>query len=813
MALLQDGLAVASTSSETKPEKMVSPNTNSAARKIILEEKKRHIEEKLAKCNQELKALCIQEAELTGITPPEMPLEIGETPPTIRRKIGTAFQFNESLLTFNDTNKDRQKITDLELEIQLHMKMMDAALGLANEGNISKTVKRQHRAQYQKHKEQLRILEEELAILKEKAASELLKPKKKSRVSESQDDNMSVMTLEAYSLKQEHRHSQLSNKSSTSMLSPTDTYPEARYPSTSKQYRNSENPQFDYSRSEDLSSGFYRLSVNGYNDYIDRQEAYCYQSRFGYNYPHPYNQAIHSPSSVSQSPQISQHSPHVLQGNQYLPHYSQHSPISQHSPVSQHSPQARREVLHLSHSPVSQHSLTIQRMSQQYPQVLQSSPTGNQGNVQYYPTHTIYGEPMYNRSVMEASGYRNTVDASSFPTSIQPHQQYENNGMNSGLGGCWKKSESGQMHWVYSSNTLDGSWQRDKRFGSLDRRKNKRIQRKISPVDSKSATLAIVPTHSDQSQATFVKPSQVTNRRSQDHRQLVRTQSLGSVGQTIDSVYPSDDTSSCESDSRSFKDIRAVRKQKEKEWLETSLDGPISPTHSVISSSHSIVSANLASEDKYLTRTPPPPPLPQHSPSMPLHSQNFPSHLMHHIPHHLPNIHPPPVQSPLSIKPSLEIPAESRPSPRVAPEVPNMELLNNNIPKNCTVVQAGIVKPYHEESKPFEMSDFYKYSTKFNKSPQKETGKGVSGGLASQRNLSEGFQEEVNHRYPAKMQFLHHRDSTTSTTKSNLNNSLDLTQITVSEHFSEEMNAWYQDRESLENNNPRAENRSGATLV
>lgn len=111
------------------------------------------------------------------------------------------------------------------------------------------------------------------------------------------------------------------------------------------------------------------------------------------------------------------------------------------------------------------------------------------------------------------------------------------------------------------------------------------MHRKISPVDSKSATLATVPGHADQTKTTFVKPSQVnlirfvtklgrkyieclkvTCRRSQDHRQLVRTQSLGSVGQTIDSVYPSDDTSSCESDSRSFKDIRGIRKQKEKEW-------------------------------------------------------------------------------------------------------------------------------------------------------------------------------------------------------------------------------------------------------
>jgi hypothetical protein len=36
-------------------------------------------------------------------------------------------------------------------------------------------------------------------------------------------------------------------------------------------------------------------------------------------------------------------------------------------------------------------------------------------------------------------------------------------------------------------------------------------------------------------------------------------------------------------------------------------------------------------------------------------------------------------------------------------------------PKNHMVIEAGKLQPYWEESKPFEMSDFYKYSTKFRK--------------------------------------------------------------------------------------------------
>ncbi|KAK2718767.1 hypothetical protein QYM36_005941 [Artemia franciscana] len=36
-------------------------------------------------------------------------------------------------------------------------------------------------------------------------------------------------------------------------------------------------------------------------------------------------------------------------------------------------------------------------------------------------------------------------------------------------------------------------------------------------------------------------------------------------------------------------------------------------------------------------------------------------------------------------------------------------------PKNQTVIQPATIQPYREISKPFEMSDFYKYSTKFKK--------------------------------------------------------------------------------------------------
>lgn len=193
------------------------------------------------------------------------------------------------------------------------------------------------------------------------------------------------------------------------------------------------------------------------------------------------------------------------------------------------------------------------------------------------------------------------------------------------------------------------------------------------------------------------------NRTSHDNRQLVRTQSLGSVGaQTVDSVYASDDNSSFDSnDNRSIDINNTMRKHKEKEWLETSLDGPVASPAPLI----------LAPEEKYHPPAPPPPPL--------------------------------------TPKPPLEIPAESNPSPRMPDK--NIEMFNNNnIPKNCTVVQAGQCKPYREETKPFEMSDFYKYSTKFKKSPnkqqqqqqqQQDSVKHLEGGGNAQINLCNQFND------------------------------------------------------------------------
>lgn len=68
--------------------------------------------------------------------PPEIPLEPGESPPSFRRKVYTLYQLPQNLI--DNLNKEEESILELELALQVQAKLAEAALGLANENNVSK---------------------------------------------------------------------------------------------------------------------------------------------------------------------------------------------------------------------------------------------------------------------------------------------------------------------------------------------------------------------------------------------------------------------------------------------------------------------------------------------------------------------------------------------------------------------------------------------------------------------------------------------------------------------------------------------------
>ncbi|KAK9889373.1 hypothetical protein WA026_004649 [Henosepilachna vigintioctopunctata] len=745
------------------------------ARFTALQERKKSIEEALTKKEKELRELCLQEADLTGIIPSEMPLQPGESPPSIRRKVGTSYMLPENLLK-STSNKD-ESIVDLELQLQLHANMAEAALGLAHKQNLSKTVRRQHKSEYQHHKKEYKALQEKIILLKEAQQQdstiiEHQKQKKKPRPSD-QDDGISIKSNDDALRRCELRQSIRSSRHTLQTDNIAELYPQFHQNFAN---RNSE-ITFDVGqmRYDDLSSSFYKLNLSGYKSYLERREHYGPMQSV-YNQRQPNYQHIHGGPTYP-----------AFQLNH--PAYSpiqQASPLPQHSPLSQHSSAMHQAASNLpdAHSfnmnqkynnpryysavinPPNFHNYAKYSNNSTIPMSRQSSPNSNTNiNKVHYSSSPA---PSHNQHIYKNHSTDAIYNTLQNPHQLQPHQQYEHN---AGLGGCWKKKESGEVIWCNSSNTIDTNWQRDKRFGSLDRRRNRRIQKRISPnADNRSATMSTMPYSIDE--PSVLHSPQVQTRHSQD-RQLVRTQSLGSVGvQTLDSVWPSDDNSSCDSENRSMheRSTNTIRRQKQKEWRETSLDSSASPTSSIFSRSNSTIPPMLAAEERYI---------------------------------------PTQVPSPIMVKAPLEIPAESNPSPRI-PDT-KLEIFNNNIPKNCTIVQAGHCKPYHEETKPFEMSDFYKYSTKFKKSPAKSISSEEKETVEKPHNLHINLNKHFDDKH-----VYHHNILPTDSSLSSVIGELDSFSGNVNfgqlplnsqDNYSQDINRWYSSQSSREKEN------NNATLV
>ncbi|XP_054279396.1 innate immunity activator protein [Macrosteles quadrilineatus] len=126
-----------------------------------LQSRKDSLEAKIKEKNEELKALCIQEAELTGVLPLETPLEAGESPPVFRRRVGTSFTYPENLIN-KLKSKEEESLATLELEYNIQTGIAEAARSLANDGTVSKAARRKHRIVYQQSQRRLLELESQL---------------------------------------------------------------------------------------------------------------------------------------------------------------------------------------------------------------------------------------------------------------------------------------------------------------------------------------------------------------------------------------------------------------------------------------------------------------------------------------------------------------------------------------------------------------------------------------------------------------------------------------------------------------------------
>lgn len=159
-----------------------------------LQSRKEALEAKILEKNEELKRLCLQEADLTGIMPPEIPLEPGEPPPPIRRRVGTSFSFPQNLIN-SVKDADDESLTALELECKVQINIAEAALTLANDSSANKAARRKHRLMYRQSQRRLMELETRLNLLKQGKSQQFKSQqiKKKPRPNTTAVDNLEFL--------------------------------------------------------------------------------------------------------------------------------------------------------------------------------------------------------------------------------------------------------------------------------------------------------------------------------------------------------------------------------------------------------------------------------------------------------------------------------------------------------------------------------------------------------------------------------------------------------------------------------------------
>ncbi|KAL7891794.1 hypothetical protein AOLI_G00012700 [Acnodon oligacanthus] len=128
-SLVSAGSADSEVSEELKKEKVAE-----------LKKKEKNLQDLLTQKLNELKKICLREAELTGKLPKEYPLASGEKPPTVRRRVGTAFKLDDLFPYDADPH-----LRNLESRFALQQKIVEAAKKLANESELCKTVKKKRR--------------------------------------------------------------------------------------------------------------------------------------------------------------------------------------------------------------------------------------------------------------------------------------------------------------------------------------------------------------------------------------------------------------------------------------------------------------------------------------------------------------------------------------------------------------------------------------------------------------------------------------------------------------------------------------------
>ncbi|XP_043564262.1 FERM domain-containing protein 4B-like isoform X2 [Chiloscyllium plagiosum] len=132
-SLISSGSQDSEVSDEQKKEKL-----------IELKQRRNALQDILNQRMEELKKICLREAELTGKLPKEYPQTLGEELPHVRRRVGTTFKLDDTLLQ----NEEDPYLQDLENKFVIQQKIVEAARKLANDHEVCKNVKKKRKQDY-----------------------------------------------------------------------------------------------------------------------------------------------------------------------------------------------------------------------------------------------------------------------------------------------------------------------------------------------------------------------------------------------------------------------------------------------------------------------------------------------------------------------------------------------------------------------------------------------------------------------------------------------------------------------------------------
>ncbi|XP_011690344.1 PREDICTED: FERM domain-containing protein 4A [Wasmannia auropunctata] len=712
-----------------------------SARLQWLRQRREALQEKLAQKNNELKNLCVEEAEITGVLPPEIPLEPGESPPAFRRKVGTSFVQPQKTTKLKTPDAEE---SELELERQIHLGIVEAALGIINDSTESKTTRRKQRLAYQQSQRRLQELETQLNFIRQ------------SRGKTQRPTQLSVNTGNYNT--QPHSHVNVKHRTKKPRPPLDSTGNEITTPkSIGRGILHEPGVSLSPLAPEDKSSTYH--AGHGYEEQLTVPSVCSHHHHSG---SYPGVSPVEQPSiKIVEHDHNDNHNIYILPEQYRARTYSHGSGGSRG-----HYPDTERM-----YRPYVPNTYTEDERQMRYRQFqhLQKQQQQLQDQMQQAHRHQYLNSFEFHKQVMvdnvdfiRRSSYDRDFRSSYLPidyqayykNSAQCQQILQRRDRDSSLQSCVKNTSrhsgggGGGSTMSIEAQLPSGYWVRHNddihwistdepdRFGSLDRRRRNAQHSSASDANldahsryrtvavacpSKSSSNSNVTASSYQHHSVHLLPLSEQQTLPTSNKMLLRTQSLGSV-ETWQSSCHSHDAHDGKDASAGQEYANNNRKGRQKEWYETSLDAGASAgldqSHHNLATARKNVhyhssppparikaAANENARDSQTTAVGPPPPM---SPPVNRHKRDKPEERQHAVQ----QSHPHYDQPATTRSKVLEIPAESKPSLDVCDNVAIRPL---GSPQNCTVVQPGKYQPYREVTKPFEMSDFYKYSTKFRK--------------------------------------------------------------------------------------------------